>query len=78
MTAIVVSLVAMVITILGLVVKLITFTTTIDVYVKEMRRERKVVMLVPLLEMRVGNLEQHVGLSSARHTPFVFSEQDSE
>ena len=62
--AIVIPLVMLVLTVLGLVAKITSFTTKIELYVKEMRRERKAIVRIPILEMRIGYIEQHLKIKS--------------
>jgi len=71
MTAIIVAIVGLGLTIIGLIVKLTTFNTEIRIWVEEMRKEMHILKRVPMLEYRVGVLEKHAGI-------FLFQEEKND
>lgn len=63
MTPIIISLVGLALTILGLVWKLSAHTTKVDLYVAELRKERKLVRRIPMIDFRLEAVEKHLELS---------------
>lgn len=62
MVPIIVAIVTLALTILGLVIKLTSFTTEIRVWVEEMRGDRKLTRRIPVIEVRIETLEKHIGV----------------
>lgn len=68
MTGIIVSIIVLALTVLGLVVRITTFSTKLQVWVEELRREmredRSSLTRIPLLELKVAYIEKHLELST--------------
>ncbi len=64
MLGVYVAIAALIITILGLIVKIVTFSTEIRVWVMEMRQDRRALRRIPTLELRIAWLEKHLELSA--------------
>lgn len=64
MTAIILAIAGLAITIIGLIVKLTSFTTEIRVHVDAMRKEMRDVKKIPMLDYRVRVIETHLDLNA--------------
>ncbi len=64
MLGVYVAIAALILTMLGLLVKIITFSTEIRVWVTEMRQDRRALRRIPTLELRIAWLEKHLDMSS--------------
>jgi hypothetical protein len=60
---VIVAMVALGLTIVGLIVKLTAFNTEIRVWIEEMRKEMRVLKRIPMLEFRVSHIEKRLELS---------------
>lgn len=64
MLGVYVAIAALILTMLGLIVKIVTFSTEIRVWVMEMRQDRRALRRIPTLELRIQWLEKHLDLSA--------------
>ena len=64
MLGVYVALAALTLTMLGMLVKITTFITTINVVVDEIRAERPLVRTIPLIDHRLGSVEKTLGMYS--------------
>jgi hypothetical protein len=64
MTAIILAICGLAITIIGLIVKLTTFTTEIRMHVTAVLKEMPAVKRIPMLDYRVRVLEKHLDIST--------------
>lgn len=71
------SAIATVVGLLATFVRVVSFTTKVDIYVQELRSERKYVKTIPVMTYRIGALEKHLDISTPELPNFTNGEEKS-